>query len=362
MTPAEERDILDAASAAIEESAREAQARMIELIRDGVAPRDAAQQAAQEFGGELEAVIAAALGRLNADAIGQRSPVQLRVGDISLSSRLYAEAVAVSSEVQAIVQQHVLGFQQARELALQLFEGYGFRPADQEPLKLNPREPRLPRYLRDLVRDDGIASEMERAFAGLQVRNLSTPALRAAYTELLRELDDIAEGKGAARLDKRLEVAFYERMRFFAARIAQTELHRAYMEREARLLMDDQAVEFLQVRRAPGRQAPCICTLFTGRDRYGLGPGVYPKALAPRPPFHPFCRCALAPRLDLTGTEVPDERDDEDRSFLQRLGQPIAARVMGSRARLEQVERGAAADDVAQHGRNPTYRVRTVGG
>jgi hypothetical protein len=362
MTPAEEAAVLAGAEAAIEEAARLAQVDLIQLIRSGVDPLEAVRRVTQDLGEDLQAAMAAALSRILVQSLGEASSVPIQVGPVSLSRRLYVEAEAVGANVRGIVQEHARGFQDARSLALQLFEGYGFRPADAEPLQFNPREDRLPRYLRELVRAPELAAEIEGAFARMQADGLSTQALRAAYTGLLGALDDIARGKGATALEKRLEVAFFERMRYFAKRIAITELHRAYMDREADLLMADVDVEFVQVRRAPGRQIPCICSLVTQRDRYGLGPGVYPKAQAPRPPLHPFCRCVVAPRLDLTGSPVPDEVDGADRYFLTRVGESVAARIMGSAARRDRVLRGESAEAVANAGRDPAYRIRTVGG
>jgi hypothetical protein len=179
---------------------------------------------------------------------------------------------------------------------------------------------------------------------------------------LLDALADMeATGVGREVLDKRIEVAFYERMRYFSSRIARTELHRAYAAREAQLLMDDADVEFVQVRRAPGRGGPCICVLFTGRDLYGLGPGVYPKALAPLPGYHPFCMCVVSPRLDLTGRTAQERDPQGDAYFLNRLDPSLSARVMGSQAKRDAVLRGLTPEQVVNAGRDPAYRVKTVG-
>jgi hypothetical protein len=264
--------------------------------------------------------------------------------------------------VQSVVTRHAQGFLDARRLALQLFEGYGFRLPDAEPLQFNPSNPRLPEYLRRaLLSDPSMRDGIERALARLQVDNLTTSALRAAYSEALAALDALEKGAGPRLLEKRLEVAFFERMRYFAARIARTELHRIYSDAEAQRLMDDTDLEFVQIRRAPGGTV-CICSLMAGRDVYGLGPGVYPKALAPKPPYHPHCRCVMSPRLDLTGRKAKDADPDADRYFLKRLDAPIAARVMGSQARRDMVLRGTSAEEVANSGRDPLYHIQTVGG
>ena len=363
MTPEQERALLAATVAGLDDALREALAEVVEQIRAGVAPRDAVQNVMNGFTGEMSQTMATALSAILGQSVGTAAVLALEVGAVRLSSRLYAETTATGQAVQGVVERHTRGFLDSRRLALQLFEGYNFRPPGAEPLQFNTANPRLPKYMREaLMTDSAVREGMRRAFAGLQVDGLTTPGLRAAYQGVLDALDVLKEtGAGQALLDKRIEVAFYERMRYFAARIARTELHRAYAEREALLLMDDPDVEFVQVRRAPGRGDPCICSLFTGRDMYGLGPGVYPKAVAPRPPFHPFCQCVTSPRLDLTGRRAQERDPNGDAYFLNRLAPSISGRVMGSQAKRDAVLRGQTPEQVVNAGRDPLYWVTTLG-
>jgi hypothetical protein len=290
MTPEQVRAIEEAAAAGLVVALQEAYAKIVDAIRAGTPPRDAVQAAMDSFTGEMAGTMAAALSAVLQTSVGTGEVMALQVGQVALSRRLYAETTVASQAVEGAVTRHVAGFQDSRRLARDLFEGYSFRPPDAEPIKFNRANPILPKYMREaLMTDDKVAGELARAFARLQVNGLKTEGLRAAYADVLRAIDKVQAGAGDELLQKRITVAFYERMRYFAERISRTELHRAYAQREAELLMADQAVEFVQVRRVPGRVTPCICALMTGRDLYGLGPGVYPKARAPKPPFHPFC-------------------------------------------------------------------------
>lgn len=362
LTHEQERALVEAAAAGLDGALREAYAELLQLIRDGVPPRDAAQQVLDGFNGEMAATMAAALTTIMGQAIGSASVLELQIGAVALSQRLYAEAQVVAQAVQSIVQSHVDGLQDARRLALQLFEGYGFRLPGQEPLQFNAANPQLPRYLREaLLTDSEVLAEMRLTFARLQVQGLSTEALRAAYASVLAAIDGFADGSGYALLSRRLEIAFFERMRYFSSRIARTELHRAYALREAQLLLEDVDLEFIQVRRAPGRNTPCICALITGRDLYGLGPGVYPKAEAPVPGFHPFCMCVQSPRLDLTGRQPRPRDPNGDVYFLNRVGERVAARIMGSQARRDAVLRGLSAETVINAGRDSAHQVRAAG-
>jgi hypothetical protein len=354
MTPEQERDLLAAAAKVLDGQALVAYQDLIELIRSGVAPRDAVSQVMQDLGDDMAATMAAALTAVSAQAVAADAVLQLQVGAVNLSGRLWQEADETGIIVQGIVQRHIAGFVDARKLALQLFEGYEFRDPAAEPLQINAANRQLPRFLREaLLSDPGIERDLAVNFAKIQVNGMASPALRAAYAELLDSITALEGGKGQKLLDKRIEVAFYERLRYFAQRIAQTEIHRAFAKRQAEELMADVDVEFVQVKRAPGRGEPCICDLFTGRDVYGLGAGVYPKPKAPLPPYHPYCRCVLSARLDLTGRAKAKPADpDADSYFLNNLGVKKAARVIGSRAKLEQVlDNGRSADEVFGQGK-----------
>lgn len=362
MTPEQERAIIRAAAAGLDDEIADAFELLMRLIREGQDPRDAVAQAMATFTGEMAATLSAALSQVLSSSVGTASVLELKIGGVKLSDKLYSEGNSVSAVVRGVVRRHLDGFADARKLALELYEGYNFRPADQEPLQFNRRNPELPKYLREaLVPDPKVRDELARAVAKLQTDNLKTEALKAAYKDALRAIDKVEEGAGQELLEKRLRVAFEERMRYFAKRIAETELHRAYTRREAQIITDDDDVEFVQILRNPGSSGTCFCSLVSGTNRYGLGPGVYPKDRAPAPPFHPFCKCKLKPRTDLTGKRAKDEDPDADRYFLERIGEGVAARVMGSQEKLRQVlAEGEKPLDVFNASKDPLYRVQSV--
>ena len=361
MTPTQERALLEATAKGLDDDIRQAFERLMQLIRDGVAPRDAVQQVMQSFSQEYAQLLSDALSGVLAMSIGTDAALALEVGTVQLSAKLYAQSQTVSQVVQGVADRHLRGFADARALALELFEGYAFRPPEAEPLQFKPSNPKLPKYLREaLLSDSGMQGDMTRAFARLQADNLKTEALRAAYKQALAALDDIQAGKGAALLEKRLQTAFYERMRYFANRIAQTEIHRAYMKREAAILLDDEEVEFVQIRRRPNAESVCMCSLYAGRDKYGLGKGVYPKRAAPVPPFHPHCRCVISPRLDLTGRKERPADPEADRYFLRSVGQSMAQRIAGSEDKLNRVMRSGDATEVYNAGIPAAYQVKAL--
>jgi hypothetical protein len=358
MTPAQERALIDATSKGLDNELREAFARAQQLMRDGTAPRDAIDQVMQSFTGEYAELMSEGFSAILAQSVGTEAALEIRVGAVNLSRRLYAETAEVSAVVQGIIDRHTKGFQDSRRLALELFEGYDFRAPSDEPLQIRFTNRTLPKYMREeLLIDPSLAGDLNRVFAKIQATSVRTPALRAAYLEAI---DAIEAKAGQAALDKKLQVAFFEKVRYFADRIAQTELHRAYSQREAQLLADDEDVEFVQIRRSSRSGDPCICALITGRDRYGLGPGVYPKKLAPVPGYHPFCRCVMSPRLDIRPTKKWQEKPDADAYFLRRVGEPLAGRIMGSKAKAQQVLMGNDPLKVSAANSPPEYQVKTI--
>ena len=360
MTPAQEQALIAAATAGLDDELRDAYARLVDLIRGGTAPREAVAAVIGDFVGEMADTMATAFSAILAGSVGAESVMAMEVGAVSLSRRLYAEATAAGEQVAGVVSRHARGFADARALALQLFEGYGFREPGAEPLQFKRGNDKLPKYLREvLLTDSDLAGQIERAFAKMQVADLKTPALRAAYAQVLEALDGIEAAGGQALLEKRMKVAFFERMRHFAARIAQTELHRAYAQRQAAELMDDTDVDFVQWRMNPSHPVEDICDYFARVDRHGLGPGVYPKRLAPVAPAHPFCKCVLSPRLDLTGRKARDV-PGADGAFFRSMPLRDASRIAGSGGKLKRVLAGADPLAVHNQGISPAYRVKTV--
>lgn len=332
---------------------------LIRRIRQGDDPRAAVNEAMAGFSGKFAEIQAAGLSVVLSESIGSTSALSRPVGPITLSQRLYAQTQATSSVVESVVQDHVRGFQQSRALALDLFEGYGFR--ESEVLNIAKGNTELPRYMREALLDDTrVTNGFRRAFAKLQVDNLTTPELRVAYRQALDAVDALEQGAGNVHLEKKLRVAFYERMRYFAKRIAETELHRSYAQQQAIEYMHDSDIEYVQWRLSPMHPVEDICDYFAGVNLYGLGPGVYPKALAPVAPAHPFCKCVLSPRLDLNGRK-PSVIEDADQRFFSRFGLREQRMIAGSQAKLDQVQSGRSAWEVHNARISPEYRVKRAG-
>lgn len=259
--------ILAESDASVRRAAEAAFVRLLEKIRAGDNPQAALKAVLKEFNASAIAGFAEALNAILESSLGPKQIAAYKVGKVKLSDALYANAQAVAANTQQIIEKHMQGLHDARELRKALYEGYSFQD---DPLKvIKP----LPKYL-----------QVE--FDKFKAAALKTPALRAAYLEAIKKAE---AGAGMDALEKALKVAFYERNRYFANRIARTELHRNYTDQVARELMEEEQIEYVQIRLSSKHPKTDICDRHAKLDAYGLGPGVYPKAEAPKPPFHPHC-------------------------------------------------------------------------
>lgn len=356
MSPEQKDAILAATKAGLSNQLDGYYQELLQRIRDGESPRDAIRQINQRFPTEYAALLAPAFSAILSASLGSGEILNMKVSGLKLSDHLYTGFRSVSTNTLSVINDHLRGFQDARKLALQIYEGFDFN--NNEPLKISPRVRSLPRYLRRLVENPIMQNEMQAYFARIQVNQLKTPALKAAYMEALSAIEN---GAGQNVLENKLKVAFYERGRFFANRIAQTELHRAWVSKENQIIQNESEIEFVRVTLSASHVITDICDLFSRQNKYGLGPGVYPKHLAPKPSYHPFCRCALVPALDIPIGTKWKERKGADRALLREFSTKDAARIMGSRAKLQSVLKGKDAIDVFNKQIDPFYRVELAG-
>ena len=188
MTPEQERAVLQATELGIEKELEAAYEKLVALIRAGTPPRDAVQQVMRDgFTPKYAELLSVAFSGVMAQAVDKEAAMSMQVGTVQLSQKLYAQAAYVSEVTTGIVDRHLKGFQDARALALELFEGYGFRLPDAEPLQLAVQYGASKVPARSPLPDGGIQSDLARAFAKMQVDNLRTPALKAAYSDVSRD-------------------------------------------------------------------------------------------------------------------------------------------------------------------------------
>lgn len=323
------------------------------------APREAIAAIQAEFGGKFSDALAAAFEELLRRSITVDRVRAMIVGDVSLSRRIYLHNVETAAEVTQAIKDHAQGMQEARKLARELFDGYDPRDGVKRPLEGRARAA-LPRALRLLTEDPQTRQELAYLLARgqKQAARLRSPALRAAYMEVF---DAWGQGKGMDALKRKLDIAQREKNRYFADRIARTELHRAHQDEAAAALMKDAETTVVQVMINPMHPKTDICDLHARADLWGLGPGLYPKDEAPVPPYHPHCWCVLRARqslgaMGLAASPLPGGAA----AYLRSLGDEKAAQVMGSRERALEVFNGADYLRVANRGKPAGYRTARV--
>jgi len=345
-------------SAQIEKAAQASYDDLLAQIGQGTDPRMATEAVLRSFSGDYVTALTQAFGAVMQSSVTPESVLAMPVGDVTLSQRLYSHTKQTGNEVAAIVRQHAQGLHQAGELARSLYDGYNPKDGIQRPLEGAARAD-LPKALRELTANPGQRQELGQLYDQMQAQaaRLKSPALKAGYMEALSAWE---KGKGQEVLSKRLWVAQREKTRFMADRIAQTELARSYTDRVAAGIMADETITVVEVRLNPMHPLPDICDLHTKANLWGLGAGMYPKAKAPKPPFHPFCWCKLVTRPDKTA-ERAREREDAAREWLRSLPPAEAARVLGNRQRLDWVLGGADWEAVTQAGVRAEYRLKRVG-
>jgi hypothetical protein len=265
------------------------------------------------------------------------------VGNVALSDALYANAsLVVAPAVAKIINDSAKEMKTAREIAKQLYEGYNFK---EDPLDVVKA---LPKYL-------------QQPFANIQARGLKTPALRAAY---MQYLDTTGEKANESQLQNLLKTAFYERNRYLANRIAQTELQRVHTDTIATEMMADNGLHWVQVKLSSTHPKYDICNYHTSLNAYGKGSGVYPKDKAPKPPFHPHCRCRMSARVDLDAPKKePVQNKSAERALINSLPKGDAIDILGSEAKYFEYRQNKSLSvlDIVDRGKPQGYETKTVG-
>lgn len=117
----------------------------------------------------------------------------------------------------------------------------------------------------------------------------------------------------------------------------------------------------MQIRLSSKHPKADVCDYHAKVDLYGLGPGVYPKADAPKPPFHTHCFCQTAPRIDLINPK-PKFNPNAERTFLATLPAKEAAQVAGSFEKRRRIlEDKETLESIYNEGKDELYQWRRMG-
>jgi hypothetical protein len=342
----------------IEADVRDAFDYFVQNLKGGMNPRLAFHYAMTQFTSKFKDAIAEGLGAMLKKSIGDDTLKELKIGDIALSEKLYANRKAVETATMQVINDHAKGMQEFNKLSMRIYDGYNPNPGG-DPLQVKAK---LPKYLSKVIQGEpGLRLEMNKLLAQMQVAKIKTDGLRAAYKNAIAALE---QGAATDVLVKKLQHAFFERNRFFANRIAQTELHRAYTDSLATEIMARTDIHAVQIKMSVRHPKLDICDFHSGADLYGLGAGVYPKALAPKPPFHPFCMCIIQSRLDIEAGQVAKKGkaiNGAANAFLTAKDPWVAQQIVGSKAKLARVLSGKESIyQVVDKGKPMIYRTQRL--
>lgn len=333
---------------------------MINDIKSGKTPQQALRDYAARYPDDVAKHIARGMSVLAGSSISVDEIKDHRIGKVTLSKRLYQDAIMTSAATEEIIKRHVKGYHQARKLTLEIYEGYDFD--GQDVLTWRNDDQRMPRYMRQAISSDPESFQKWKRIARQAAGNLKTAELRSAYMEAL---DALETEEGRTYLNKKIRAVHEERLRYHAKRIAHTELARMHNEEVADEVLDDPEIKYIKIRLSKYHPEPDICDVYATQNRYGLGPGWYPKEHAPRPPYHPFCRCGMLSKRHAYHPLKNPDPDSEKKVVMQAIkedGDEIrAARIAGSRAKLEQMKQGVSIASLHNSGRPDQYKIRTLG-
>ena len=326
------------------------------LITEGYAVQFAVRQAYKEYPvmrilfGELIDQIRAEAERGYGEALPQGITDRLFTqswtpDNLTLSERTTRGGILVRELVARTISEQIKRSATYRQASLAIFDGY-------QEAGIIPTQS-LPKFLQDLTqvaRRAGVPpGEILAALKPIrrQIAKGTTAGMRAAYSQLVDALEDQNE----KALNKAIYAATQERTRYFADRIARTEMARAYQD--GFLLKWDNNDDCIAYQwRLSGRHPRYdICDLYAKANLYGMGPGIFPKDKVPRLPAHPHCMCFLKPVIrGMINNEEPIDRVEEGgREYLDSvslhhrqmlLGVHGVKDVMGGKVSWTQKARG----------------------
>lgn len=336
-TPAERMNRRTATPAQIRRATRQAQERLREL--DAQAARDL-RRIYEDAAADIEARIREAAGSGNLvreerlqnlrDQVGQRIAAlsgergELLEGNLAAAARegIAPWEGAVAAELTAIADEAV---KFVRELEAS------------DGLQLSDRIWRLDRGARQAVQRELERAVVQghsasRAAADLEARGEPVPDELRQRIDGARA-DDVAPRASGALLNG--DRAPYENAR----RVFRTELGRAHNAAFEQASFEHPDVVGTKFTLSPRHPRPDICDLHASANRYGLGPGVYPRGRNPYP-AHPNTLSYIQPVFADEVAEAERENVEDPVAWLERQPANVQAAVLGGEKKQRAFARG----------------------
>lgn len=256
---------------------------------------------------------------------------------LSLSERTTKGGKEITKRAAAIIADAIKQGKTVQKTALSLFDGYGYG-------HVLPTQdiPEFMKKLAEIGRLSGYRGwDFQKTLRSVerQLKRVNTQGMKIAYNKIKEAVEDGNEKK----IDKAIYVATQERTRYFARRIARTELARAYGDGAMAKWENDEDCVAFQWKLSTGHPFYDICDLYAHADLYGMGPGIFPKDKVPRLPVHPNCMCHLRPVMEgsklLQGKEK-EQIDESGMAYIKTLDKHNQERLLGVYGRLGVLKSG----------------------
>lgn len=308
------------------------------LLKAGKTPKQAVDEAYKLYPvmkimqGEIEPQLIGEMKR--GGAVGVAKPLLKKASTavwaadgLTLSKRTTQGAKEVTKQAAAVIAEAVKKGQTIQKAALALFDGYGYGHTLPEQ--------DIPDFLKRLTQiakaKEYGGAEFHKTLRAVErnLKKLNVQGLKAAYTQVKNAVLSGNE----KRIEKAVYTATQERTRYFARRIARTEMARAYNDGFVAKWANDEDCVAFKWKMSTAHPFCDICDMYAKADLYGMGPGIFPKDKVPMLPVHPNCMCHLRPVMvgsKLLKSETPKARIEEGgREWLAKQSLPNRQRILG---------------------------------
>ena len=261
--------------------------------------------------------------------------LEINLTEIELSKMLYNNSNLIAYKVSSILKEAIKFKKTYKDAAMEIFDGYKSGVGVLDAKKV------LPKYLQEAINKKKFNKQIEK---------LKTTNLRLAYKKLAKYLKNESE----KTLKDLLYVSYNEKIRYYAERIAKTELHRATMTKRAKEYLKDDEVEFVRFEMSSSHPKIDICDYYANLD-IGYGRGIVPKNEMRTLPLHPNCNCIYAPYYGkIKKSKV---KGDPYKKVLDNFDNYEKRQILGSYSKLEQFKRGKHPEEIFNEIR-PKYPIK----
>ena len=247
----------------------------------------------------------------------------LVVNELTLSKMLYNNARETEIKVAKILSEAHKLKKTLKNVSMEIYDGY------KTDVKNLDAKSILPKYL------------TEDKEALLNITKLKTKPLLLSYKKVMEAITNADE----VALEKALHIALNEKMRYYATRIATTELHRATMSQRAKEYLDDSEIKYVRFEISSSHPRTDICDFYANLD-YGLGRGVVPKEYMRTLPLHPHCLCSYSSYYGKTNKQKHFKDKEVFDKTLNNFSVYEQKQILGSGAKLEEYMRGAKIENI----------------